>query len=171
MIRPVGWTCLAWLKQGSLGAPPLSLPINVHLHPYQKQEKHKLYSKLYSNPHWKPELMPVHANTWAQQQPRQWHCLWLSLHRSHHGHPQSPDTPVPHTPSTAILHSTHWAQGMGQTLFGVNLFLSSGHLFPYQLGSLTPQAHGRLGTALSEFYVQLHLLITQISYYKNKKKQ
>lgn len=50
--------------------------------------------------------------------------------------------------------------------------LSSGHLSPYQLHSLTPQADGRLGTALSEFYAQLPLLIAHISYYlKNKKKQ
>lgn len=61
VIRLVGCTCLAWLRQGSLRAPPLSLPINVHLHPYQKQNRHKLYSKLYSKPHWKPELMLVHT--------------------------------------------------------------------------------------------------------------
>lgn len=83
--------------------------------------------------------------------------------------PALPRHPTPHTLSTPTLHST---QCTGQTLFGVNLLLSSGHLSPYQLHPLTPQADGRLGTASSEFYVQLPLLIAHISYYlKNKKKQ
>lgn len=83
----------------------------------------------------------------------------------------APELPQPPTlPRHLHTTCTQHTQGMGQTLFGVNLLLSSGPLSPYQLHSLTPQADGRLGTALSEFYVQLPLLITHVSYYlKNKK--
>lgn len=95
-IRLVGCTCLAWLEQGSLRASPLSLPINVHLHPYQKQEKHKLYSKLHSKPHWKPELMLVHANTWAQQQPCQWSACGCPCTGATTA-TRAPQTPTGHT--------------------------------------------------------------------------
>lgn len=49
--------------------------------------------------------------------------------------------------------------------------LSSGHIFPYQLLFFNSKLASRPDTVLSEFYVQLYLLIAQIRYYKNNKKQ
>lgn len=83
--------------------------------------------------------------------------------------PQTPPCSTHPAHPSCTAPSEHRARD--RPFFGVNLSLSSGHLFPYQPGSLIPQARGRLGTPLSEFYVQLRLLIAQISHYKNKKKQ
>lgn len=68
-----------------------------------------------------------------------------------HTHPAHPScTPILHRPFLGWTCS--WAQA---TSFLISSALSD----------------GRLGPALSEFYVQLYLRIVQVSYYKNRRKQ